>query len=82
IDLITIEKPKKLCYRYYAPLPLSELSSSYKGMCGIVIEGFGDGDNVYLICRNEWSLVGTWRIKKEQLQELPRHLGGYTIRSY
>lgn len=78
LNLIQIEKPLKPCYRYYIPIPFDKLPT-YSPICGIIIEDFNNGDNVFLVCGQQWFLAGTWYIKEEKKQKLPSHLTGYGI---
>lgn len=78
LNLIEISQPKKLCYKYFAPLPLTKLSG-FPGTCGIVIEDYLYGDNVYLVCGGRWYLAGSWKDRPQQKEQLPSHLSGYSI---
>ncbi|HLC14911.1 MAG TPA: hypothetical protein VJL89_01630 [Thermodesulfovibrionia bacterium] len=78
LNLMAAEQPKKLCYKYFAPVPFSKLSE-FPGTCNIVMEDFQYGDNVYLMCGGKWYLAGTWKDKPEKQEQLPAHLSGYSL---
>ena len=78
LNLIEIKHPEKLCYKYFVPIPFSKLSG-FPGTCGIVIEDYKYGDNVYLICGGRWYLAGSWKDKPQQQEQIPSHLSGYSI---
>jgi hypothetical protein len=76
LKLVPAQQRARACYEFYSNLPLNEAYPDTEA-CALIIDGLENDDSLYLLCGQQWSLIGTWGATFSHEPDLPSHLKGF-----